>query len=207
MSNFSDVIGGANMSLTSGKFTVSFVNDRFCNPNSAIFFNNSTGLSVPTGVYFSGDFTLNVWIYLKANQPYNVRIIDFGNAGYIDNIQVAIQSMQIYYSSCINSTLSRSIKMNSFLNLNTWYHVTVTLNGTIGSIYVNGSLVATGAAIVPRNVLRYYNLIGYIYPIAIYDDLKIYQEAMSEEQILNDYIVNSKNGTFNPFFSKLKLNI
>jgi len=197
MSNLSDVIGGANMSGSLNN--VSFVTDRFCNANSAMFFNNASGLKIPSGVYLSGDFTITAWINLKANQSSYMRLIDLGNGSYVDNTRIFINSMRIYYVSSMNSTISRAISTNSFLKLNTWYHVSVTLNSNTGNIYVNGSLAATGTAYAPRNILRYNNMIGNVYPIAIYDDLKIYQGAMSQEQVLNDYIASSNNGILSYF--------
>ncbi len=86
------------------------------------------------------------------------------------------------------------------IELNKWYHVTVTLNGTTGCIYVNGSLVVTGQLKAPRNVLRTENRIGNVNALAVYDDLKIYQRAMSPEQVLYDYIVSSNNGIYFLFF-------
>jgi len=204
MSNLSDVIGGAHMygSLTN----ILFVNDRFCNANSAIFFNNASSLKVPSGVFFSGDFTITVWIYLKAALiPNFSRLIDFGNGNYTDNIYVKfLNSMKISYFISINSTTAWTyeIKTYSFLELNKWFHVTLTLSGTTGYVYVNGSLAATSATIVPRNVLRNINYIGKLNQFAIFDDLKFYQGAMSQTQILNDYIASSNNGII-LFFSKI----
>ena len=73
MSNQSDVVGGANLF---GRSSYSFVPDRFCSANSAIYFNKGY-LQVPEGVYFSGDFTFTAWVYLKSYQPWS-RIFDFG---------------------------------------------------------------------------------------------------------------------------------
>ena len=201
MSNLSDVIGGANMD--GSLINISFVNDRFCNANSAIFFNNASALKVPPGVYFSGDFTITIWIYLKAFQSHNTRLIDFGNGNYADTVFAFYNSMQIKYFISLNSTTKWSYGMstNSLIELNKWYHVTFTLSGTTGYVYVNGSLaVNRSTMIVPRNILRNLNYIGLYYAIAIFDDLKFYQGAMSQAQILNDYIISSNNGIFLFFF-------
>ena len=201
MSNLSDVVGGANMSVVSSSSYFSFAKDRFCNASSAIFFNNGSGLKVPSGVYFSGDFTVNAWINLKANNtPYNMRLIDFSQGNYIECISILIGSLKITFNSRENGYSSSAIVTNSFIELNKWYHVTVTLNGTTGCIYVNGSLVVTGQLKAPRNVLRTVNYIGNVNALAVYDDLKIYQRAMSPEQVLYDYIVSSNNGIYFLFF-------
>ncbi len=55
MSCISDIVGGAD--LYNG-VSYSLTTDRFGNANSAIYLNNGY-LQVPTGVYFSGDFTVN----------------------------------------------------------------------------------------------------------------------------------------------------
>jgi hypothetical protein len=112
--------------------------------------------------------------------------------------------MKISYFISINSTTAWTyeIKTYSFLELNKWFHVTLTLSGTTGYVYVNGSLAATSATIVPRNVLRNINYIGKLNQFAIFDDLKFYQGAMSQTQILNDYIASSNNGII-LFFSKI----
>jgi len=62
MSNLSDIVGKAD--LYNG-LNYYFVSDRFCTPNSAIYFKNGF-LQVPAGVYFSGDFSVTAWIYLKS---------------------------------------------------------------------------------------------------------------------------------------------
>jgi len=205
MSNLSDVIGGASMN---GSLTeISFVKDRFCNMNSAIFINFSyQGLQVPPGVYFSADFTLTVWLYIKETTSYNSRLIDFGNIDYTDNVFVFFNSMKITYVISVNSNTAFNenyrMSTNSTLELNKWYHITITLNGTTGSVYLNGRLAVSKTVIVPPNVLRNYNTIGRYRPIAVYDDLKLYQGAMSQEQILNDYIISSNYGNFFFFFQK-----
>jgi len=89
--------------------------------------------------------------------------------------------------------------LSSKINLNEWYFISFVLNGTIGYIYVNGDQVATNTLNVPNNITRTSNYIGksnYDDPNAdaIYDELKIYQGALSSADILNEYKKNSKNG-------------
>ena len=129
-----------------------------------------------------------------------MRLIDFSQGNYIECISILIGSLKITIYSRENGYSSSAIETNSFIELNKWYHVTVTLNGTTGRIYVNGSLVVTGQLKAPRNVLRNINYIGKLKQFAIFDDLKIYQRAMSPEQVLYDYIVSSNNGIYFLFF-------
>jgi hypothetical protein len=195
MSNLSDVVGGANLY---GGSNYSFASDRFGSPNSAIYFNKGY-LQVPEGVYFSGDFTVSVWIYLKSYQPW-WRIFDFGNGEAIDNVVLAMFDLthklraNIYKSSSYQ-LIDTSLK----INLNEWYFMSFVLNGTAGYIYVNGNQVATGTLNVPNNITRKNNYIGKSNwgapnADAIYDEFKIYQVALSSTDIMNEYQISLNNG-------------
>ena len=199
MSNLSDVVGGANMYNGA---SYSFAYDRFCNFNSAIYIAGSS-LSVPASVVssFFHDFTVIVWLYLKKSYQNNLSIIWFANSNgnsLVDTIFLGIGSpgcLQI--SIQINASIGKSVNTGSLIQLNQWYHVAYVLNGTVGYIYLNGSLAATGTLFVPKSVNRYYNQIGSNSSVdQTYDDLKIYQGALSATQILNDYAVSSNNGNF-----------
>jgi len=73
------------------------------------------------------------------------------------------------------------------------------LSGTTGFIYVNGIQGATGFLGVPGNVQRTSNYIGKSnWPDrnadAVYDDLKIYNEALAPDLILNDFNQSPSDG-------------
>jgi hypothetical protein len=199
MSNhLNDAVGGANLFEGS---SYSFVPDRFCSPNSAIYFNKGY-LKVPSGIYFSGNFTFTAWIYLKSYQSWS-RIFDFGNGQTSDNVVLSMVDSTSQLTGSLFKGSSRSFietsSSSSKINLNEWYFISFVLNGTIGYIYVNGDQVATNTLNVPNNITRTSNYIGksnYDDPNAdaIYDELKIYQGALSSADILNEYKKNSKNG-------------
>jgi len=46
-------------------------------------------LSMPNDVYFSGDYTLSVWVKVRSFQ-FNSRIIDVGNGPNLDNVIFAL---------------------------------------------------------------------------------------------------------------------
>jgi len=99
MNNLSDVIGGSNLY---GGTSYSFTTDRFCEENSAIWFNNGY-LQVPPGVFFYGDFTVIAWINLKSYQYYS-RIIDFGNGSPDDNFILCLNGSNPYLMAQVFST-------------------------------------------------------------------------------------------------------
>jgi hypothetical protein len=192
MSSLNDTIGGANL-IGSG---YSFTFDMFCNSNSAIYVNRSY-LQAPSGVYFSGDFTMIAWIYLKSYQL-NSSIIDFGNRNHTDNIMLALGISDWFLQAKLhyNSSAVSELQIGSaILNLNQWYHISYVLGGTTHSIYVNGIQVVNGTTVyVPRNVNRSTNYIGAGNDVVI-GELKIYQIALSTAQIFSDFTTSSNNGT------------
>jgi hypothetical protein len=197
MSNMSEIVGGANLF---GGLNYSFVPDRFCSAKSAIYINQGY-LQVPPGVYFTGDFTVTAWIYLKSYQYYS-RIIDFGNGQSSGNVVFTMLGNTTNIFGMIFQNLNVTNLKTSFnLNLNQWYFVSYVLSGTTAFIYVNAMQVGTGQpSLVPSNILRTKNFIGKSnwnadsYADAIYDEIKIYQGGLSLNQILNEYNISSNNG-------------
>lgn len=67
---------------------------------------------------------------------------------------------------------------------------------------MNGLLVKNGVSLVPNNVIRETNYIGrnswpqIAYTNGVFADLKIYQGAMTSDQIMNDYNVSSLKGNY-----------
>ncbi|MBL7813632.1 MAG: hypothetical protein JNL70_01415 [Saprospiraceae bacterium] len=110
-------------------------------------------VSAPAGVYFNGDLTIEAWVYPKSHTYYS-RIIDFGNGPNADNIILstseAINGKPVFALSGQGQIVS-----SKALTLNQWNHVAVTLNGTLGTLYVNGVVVGTRTySTAPANVLR-----------------------------------------------------
>jgi hypothetical protein len=196
MSNLSDVVGGANLY---GGSNYSFIFDRFCSPNSAIYFNKGY-LQIPAGVYFSGDFTVTAWIYLKSYQYFS-RIFEFGNGINSDNVLLAMlgESSQIYGNTIIGSSYMK-IQTSLIINLNEWFFISFILTDTTGFIYVNGNQMINGTLDLTNNIIRTSNYIGKsnwassLNADAIYDELKIYQRALSSSDIMNEYQISSNNG-------------
>ena len=192
MSNLTDIVGGNDLF---GGASYSFVSDRFCSPNSAIYFDQGY-LQVSSGVYFSGNFTITAWMIYFSSQSFS--LFDFGNGQSSDNILLEINKRNIF-GKIFNRSSSSVIKTTSKINLNKWYFISFVLNGTTGFIYLNGNQVASGTLNVPNNITRKSNYIGKsnttVYPNAdaIYDEIKIYQGALSSDYIMNEYQISSNN--------------
>ena len=198
MSGMCDLVGNATLY---GGMNYSFVPDRFNNPNSAISFNNGY-LQAPPGIYFSGDFTITAWIYLK-NHYTGQTILEFGNGNNSDNIVFQIDNAAVGSLRGFVIKSSTQYYMDTAIivsNLNQWYYVAFTLSGNIGSIYVNGVLSKSSSLSKINSVARAVNFIGRntygdTTINAVYDEIKIYQGAMSAAAIQTDY-TNSSSGNF-----------
>ena len=184
--NLIDVVAGANM--TQNGFA-NFANDRFQNVASAINFNGGS-YSVPSGVYFSGDFTVSVWgnqdINGFNNWPSILCFTNWVSNALKDTICLQFGNQQLpYFHSYSGNTSSFIISTQAF-NPNTWTHFAFTLNGNNGSIYINGVLASTGYLNVPNNVVRTLNTFGTFKGLTCYakiDFIKFYNRSLSSTEI------------------------
>ena len=179
----------------------SYATDRLNNLNSSIYF-NSGFLNIPSGVYFTGDFTITAWIQIKSRKRY-ARIVEFGNGAFSENsIYFGCQDLtsQLYLGIRLNSTTSSlTTPVTSVIELNIWYHVAAVLQGKNACFYVNAIQVANGQIYSPSAILRKENYIGRTSyrsyynadtdpdTDAIYDDIKLFKGALQSTDIMNDY--------------------
>ena len=76
--------------------------------------------------------------------------------------------------------------------VNEWVHLTSTLSGNTGTIYINGKLAGRNAVPAPLNKTRKSNFIGktnwhyYNSALAVFDDLKIFNRALSDEEVITN---------------------
>ena len=132
--------------------------DRFQNANSAIS-NNGGYFSLPTGIYFTGDFTFTLWGNLLSTNTYS-RILFLSS----DSSNTYFITFNFGNSNTIPRfrTNDGDILLSSeSISLNNWYHLAFTLNGTNAYIYVNGQITASGSLIIPSNIVLNYNYFGY----------------------------------------------
>ena len=168
------------------------VNDRFNNPNSAIFLNAGYYL-IPGGVYLSNDFTVTLWHYLKDLNHY--RVFDIGDTvdGYNNIILMSARPPSAWLFTGVHSNiqaLTTVVGPNNFI-LNKWEHLAFTLQGTYLKIYLNGVVIASEpAANVPKVMFRNYAYLGKSSatvdpnPIGYYDEMRFYDRALNETEIL-----------------------
>jgi len=155
------------------------------NTNALDFDGTDDYVSLPAGVYFNGDFTIECWVYPKSF-PNWARIIDFGNGAGSDNVLLS-------YTYGTSGAPGFYVEGNQFqasqtLPLNQWSHIAATLSGTTATIYINGVAAGTSAFSAPVNITRNNCYIGKSnwgdpYADAVFDELRIWNTAKTATEI------------------------
>lgn len=179
-----------------GGATISFVADRLGNSNSAVYLNQGY-YTAPSGVYFTGDHTVAVWVKVIGFANW-ARIMDFGNQAGVfqslsDNIFLSISNSgsQRHPSTTVYNSVSHNTEATSNLALqaNVWTHLAYTYSSGTCKIYLNAALTASASCLAPRNVNRPSCLVGKSNfwsdgaLNAHIDDLRIYSRGLDITEI------------------------
>ena len=197
-SNLNDNVGTANLY---GGQNAALTDDRFGNPNSALALNDGF-LLAPPGVYFDGEFSATAWVRVR-KYTNSIRILDFGiGHPYASNVLFAATwneglmtpGVQGYNADSIFFAFTRS---HTPYPLDTWTHLAVTVGNGQASVYINGQLTGSGSTNGNApNILRTVNYIGRSgysnyhdcpYATADFDEMRIFNKRLCEEEILDDY--------------------
>lgn len=160
------------------------------NVNALDFDGADDYVSLPSGIYFNGNFTIECWVYPKSFGNW-ARVIDFGNGAGSNNVLFA-------YTYGTSGAPGFYVEGAQFiatqtLVLNQWSHIAATLSGTTATIYING--VAAGTAnfsTPPVNITRNNCYIGKSNwggdPNAhgVFDELRIWNTARTQVEIQNN---------------------
>ncbi len=143
--------------------------------------------SLPPAVYFSGDFTIECWVYLTATTNWS-RIIDFGNGSGSNNVLFSTSA-----STSGNPGFhvgGAQFQATSSVPLNQWTHLAATLSGNVATIFINGIAAGTSTFSAPANVTRNFNYIGRSNwgwgdpaPEGTFDELRIWSVAKTGPQL------------------------
>lgn len=175
--------------------SVSLSQDKFGNINGSIFLNNGY-YQVPSGIYFDGSFSILAWVKLNSKVS-GMKLIDFSNGNGVNTVAIQlIDPVNKTVPSFISNTnMGNTAVTTSFtFNMSQWYHVAGVMDGLNAYLYVDGSLVGstTGPALVPavNRTQCYFGRSSY-YPgdkdaNAYFDEIKIYNRALSLTDIQND---------------------
>ncbi len=159
-------------------------------PGSALSLDGTTGfIQVTNGVWFSGDFTVEGWVFVRSYNSWS-HFFDFGNGPKTNNVLLALTGGDggiPVFGVYTNNNEVPSIQSSTQLPTNQWVHLAATLNGTTGTIYINGVNVASGTLNLPPAVTRTRNYFGRssyeTYANALFDELRIWNVARTQGQI------------------------
>jgi hypothetical protein len=186
--------------------------DRFGNESSAYFFNgNSNYISVNSSSTLNvTKITVSAWIKLSRNVSEDqARIICRQNTGsgteawglqiFKNNNSNNIPGNYLAFHAN-NGSQTRNIVSDHSLSISEWFHVLGINDGQFLKLYINGSLDTiipslglvfwnnTAPARIGRTAYSYYFFPGVI------DDIRIYNRALNDQEILALYFENSPYG-------------
>lgn len=184
-----DIIGAKNGSLVGG---ASWTSGKFGN---SVLLNGTDGyVSLPTSFVssLSGNFSIATWVYVNANSTW-ARLFDFGTGttAYMFLAPVSGGGTTRYAITTSGGGGEQQIN-GPALSAGAWHHVTVTLSGTTGTLYVDGAPVGTNSSMTlkPSNLgsttLNYIGKSQYNDPYfkGRVDDFRIYNRALTGSEIV-----------------------
>lgn len=152
--------------------------------------------SAPPDIYFDGDFTVTSLVNVRSIQRWS-RLIDFGNGAERDNIQLDFSVWTSGYPTIgvFNYNQYPPLPTASQpMPLNEWIHVAGVLNGSLVSLYLNGTDCLNVNQTTARGLIRTKNFIGRSnwsgdeLANATYRNLRIYNRALTAQEIAQDMI-------------------
>ncbi|WP_211467117.1 LamG-like jellyroll fold domain-containing protein [Collimonas silvisoli] len=162
----------------------------------AASFNGSDGyVSLPANLLTDiSDFSIAAWIYLRTSNS-GARVLDFSDGG---SHEMLLTSKNGNAGPRFSITLSggggqQIIDGTTAFPTGQWVHIAVTLAGSVGTMYVNGSVVGSNPAIAlapfrmgntSQNWIGRGQSTGTPYFNGLMDEFRIYRGALSAAQIV-----------------------
>jgi hypothetical protein len=186
---WTDLTGNSNGTFVN--FSTGFYSTN--NGGEIIFDGVNDYVSLPTGTYFNGNFTIQSWIYPTGDAAvyFWARVLDFGNGAGSANVLLSTSGGGSGYPAMrVEGSLFNAITL---LPLNQWSQLVATLSGTTAIIYLNGTAIGNATLTSASNTERRNNYIGKSnwggdpYFKGKMSNLQIYNRALSIDEILKNY--------------------
>jgi hypothetical protein len=148
-------------------------------------------MKLPNGNYFdpSTGFTIMFWIKYFTIQNWQ-KILEFSNQ-LIPTDYIVLQFSEMttkIHIDFLNNNIETFLSSVNSINLNEWTHLSVTYNGGLVNLYINGIQDAIGICLF-RSFTASINYVGLnnqqntFFNGAI-DELKIYKRAINQKEII-----------------------
>ncbi len=164
------------------------------NSGNALSFDGTNDyVGMPSAVYFYGKYTIECWVYPMSYGDHP-RVIDFGNGASNDNIILILNHPTNNCPLLAVYPGNYMLTAPKPLELNKWSHIAVTVGADKAKMYINGSIVAVDdasnylASNVTRNncYIARSNWTGDDYSNAMFDELRIWNTARTQQQIIDN---------------------
>jgi hypothetical protein len=189
--NANDESGNGNHGTVDG---ATLTTDRFGNENSAYMFDGNDKIVVADAAAFnfnsSSEFTISVWaMKTTSSNVFHILGKRIDCTGYQYQIGSNTSPYGISFGG-VNGTTDSYIETGLYLDINNWYNLVGTYNGTEWNFYINKNKVGTLVSDMPPAVTADLlfgtsgtceSFIGKI------DDISIYNRALTEAEILDLY--------------------
>ncbi len=146
---------------------------------------------MPPDVYFAGDFTIEAWVWVRSYER-PMPLLEFGNGSGNDSVLLDLTSDALGHPILYTyeGSEGRTVTSQYLLPRQRWVHVAVTLNGTVGRLYLDGFVVGEYNGMkVPRSVVRNQNylgqssFLGHQNANAMIDEVRIWNIGRSRDEI------------------------
>ncbi|WP_420852197.1 DUF5695 domain-containing protein [Paenibacillus hamazuiensis] len=163
--------------------------------SNAVSLNGSSSyVSMPSGIVSGlNDFTISAWVKIGSLGDW-ARIFDFGTGtGSYMFLSPQPGGAGLRYAITTGGNgAEQQLSYTQATPTGTWQHVAVTLSGTTGTLYVNGTAVATNTSMTlkpsslgntTQNYIGKSQYTGDAYLNGLVDDFRIYNRALSASEI------------------------
>lgn len=178
--------------------------DRFGSPAAAFDFNGTSSyITIPQNPVLNSLQNMTVSAWILARRIYDtVQIVDKASSGFPDGWMFDIinnytPKVPLLRMQGANISNPYNVMGTTELSLLKWYHVVSTISGSVGRVYLNGYLNGTGDVDnIPSNTLDIWigsghpstrNPIINCYFNGLIDDIRIYNRAMSDQEVQDLY--------------------
>jgi len=197
--NANDESGFGNNGTSYGAVSV---NDRNNNANSAYFFNGADAyIQAPNSASLNFQDSITVSLWLNVGQFYNREAYPVSHGNWENRWKISVTNNRIRWTVKTNTGV-KDLDSKTVLQANTYYDVTACYNGEDLELYINGELDNFTPFTGLINTTTYDLTIGQVLPgnknynfNGTIDELRIYNYALSQEEILKLY--NGATGIIN----------
>ena len=162
---------------------------------------NGQYAQIGAGVVAYKDITVSAWIYPKTNAAW-ARVFDFGSTS-TDYIFLAPSTGSVLrFAIKVANGTEQDLDGTAVLPVGQWSYVTVTLTGSTGRLYLNGTLISTSttmtfnpvdmASSTPQNYIGKSQYTSDPEFDGMIDELKIYNYARTTVQVGQDYLADTQ---------------